>query len=104
MQTQAPPNELACTLMEDELKQRRQYVRKVLKPYIKSVETEPLGLTINFSQGLEVSQIEEFIELERQCCAFLTFNIVATEAGTDLEISGPQGSEDVLQMFAHGAR
>ena len=72
-------HELSCTLMEEELKVRRQLVRKTLKPYIRSVETTYLGLTITFLQGLRRTQIEEFVALERQCCAFLTFDIVENE-------------------------
>ena len=45
MQSQQTEDELACTLMEEELRLRRQFLRRTLKPCIESVETEALGLT-----------------------------------------------------------
>ena len=103
MQSQQTADELACTLMEEELRLRRQFLRRTLKPCIESVETEALGLTIAFSKETTRSTIEEFVAFERQCCAFLTFNIVPDHHGTKLKISEPKGSEAVLHMFADGA-
>ncbi len=103
MQPRQTTDQLACTLMEEELIARRQFVRRTIKPHISSVQTEALSLTIGFGDEIEASQIEEFVALERLCCAFLTFNIVSQNNAIELQISGPEGSEDVLQMFVDGA-
>ena len=103
MEPQQATSALACTLMEEERKARPQLVRGILKGHIQSVETDAREVTIVLSKAIDTSQIEEFVALERQCCAFLTFEIIEQSNVIDLKITGPEGSEVALQMFANGA-
>ena len=101
--TSNSPQAIACSLTDSELKQRRRYVRTRLKPYIKLLKQDARELTLNFSPPIRLTDVEEFVELENQCCAFLDFQPVQTGDTVTLNIKGPEGSESVVAMFASGA-
>ena len=94
---------IACTLTDSELKERRHYVRTRLRPHIKLLERSARALTLNFSPPIGLTDVEEFVQLENQCCAFLDFQATQTDNTVTLNITGPEGSEPVVAMFAEGA-
>jgi len=95
--------DIACTLTEGEQKTRRQFVREKLKPHMQLLKQSSRELRITFSTTINRSDVEEFVELESQCCGFLDFEIGTTERAVTLEIAGPVGAERVLEMFAKQA-
>lgn len=46
-------------------------------------------------------QITQFVDMERQCCAFLTFKIVveAAQAGMRLEVTGTEEAKKVIADY-----
>ena len=94
-------NELpvACNLMPAELQERRRnLLSKVLTAVSERVELEN-GFQYRFaSTGELISEVGRLIQLEHECCPFLTFRLTV-EAGVKsvlLEITGPEGTKAFL--------
>lgn len=83
---------VACTLTEAEMRERRRTILDSVRTAVRSVKPLTMGYTYSFEAKPEVVvQLARLVDLERVCCAFLTFRIVA-EAGNEsicLEITGP---------------
>jgi len=94
---------IACSLAAHELKNRRQYVRTQLGPYLHLTHKGARELSLSFSNPIELGDVEEFVALESQCCSFLDFRITQMSDAVTLHISGPVGSEKVIDMFAEAA-
>jgi hypothetical protein len=83
---------ILCTLTETELQERRQTILKVVGEAALESHAIAGGYCYRFKPQPEMlTQVARLIDLERQCCRFLTFKLVA-EAGDQpltLEITGP---------------
>ena len=93
--------DIACTLTDQEHKQRRALVRKTVIPHVLKAEKTASGLEFSFPNDAR-ERVEEFVSLERQCCAFLSFNFASHEQGFILSIEGPEEARETLNMFAKG--
>ena len=96
--------EVACSLTDVKLRERRAMARKVLLPHVIDCRLTGLKLALVFSD-LEAlrSDVEQFVELERQCCGFLTFTISPPGEKLTLNIEGPEGSLPTLKIFVEAA-
>lgn len=65
------------------------------------VESTAEGYLYKFNPSSEVlGRLTELIEVERQCCQFLTFKlIVAPQQPITLEVSGPTAAKAVVAEF-----
>ncbi len=95
-----PTPPLSCTLSSPELLNRRLTILKA----IRNATTETLELSNGFALRLPVSdewrkKLEEFIAFERQCCAFLSFEIQErpADSGLWLHVSGPDGTKEFVR-------
>jgi hypothetical protein len=83
---------IVCTLSKTELQERRQTILKIVGEAALASYAMPGGYCYTFKPQPEMlTQLAGLIDLERQCCRFLTFRLVA-EAGQQpilLEITGP---------------
>lgn len=96
--------ELACSLTDAELRERRAMIRKALLPHVVDCRLSGLELAMDFSNVEAVrSDVEQFVDLERQCCGFLTFTISPPGEKLTLNIEGPEGSQSTLKVFAEAA-
>jgi hypothetical protein len=93
---------VACTLTEAELRERRRTILDSIRRAVLDVSPLPDGYAYRFEPTSEIlSQLARLIDLERQCCAFLTFRIIV-EAGRQricLEIAGPPDAKAVIADF-----
>lgn len=83
---------IICTLTEDELRERRQTVLESIRRAAVGITSLPDGYSYSFEVSSEViTQLSCLVDLERQCCPFLTFRIIVECAGQPvrLEIAGP---------------
>ncbi len=83
---------IACTLTASEMRERRQTILESLRNVILNVVPLPLGYAYRFEPTSELLiQLARLVDLERQCCAFLTFKIVveAINQPICLEVTGP---------------
>ncbi len=96
--------ELACSLTETELRERRAMMRKALLPHVVDCRLSGLELAMVFSNVEALrSEVEQFVDLERQCCGFLTFTISPPGENLTLNIEGPEGSQSTLKVLAEAA-
>ena len=95
--------EFACSLTDREFRERRGMFRERLLP--KAVSTSRTGdcLRLVFPNESAIrSEIDAFIDLERQCCGFLTFALSEgpEQNSTVLTISGPPAARTVMDLIA----
>ena len=93
--------ELACSLTDAELRERRAMMRKALVPHIVDCRLTGCELVLEFSNSQALrSKVEQFVDLERQCCGFLAFTLSPPGEKLTLKIEGPEGTQSTLSMFA----
>jgi hypothetical protein len=93
---------IACTLTEAELRQRRQVIIDAFRNTQVTVSELTDGYAFTFPASSEALQrIAELVDMERQCCAFLTFKVVveAAQAAMRLEVSGPGEAKLVIADY-----
>ena len=94
-------SEIACSLTDDEFKKRRAMARKYLVPHIIKTERLASGLRLSFHESADLrSRVDTFVNLERQCCGFLTFAVTPPDGGLSVTIQGPPEAQSMLEMFA----
>ncbi len=101
--TEPSTTELACSLNDEEHRERRKFVRQALLPKILRTEKTASGLLLIFNKTEDLkSDVELFIELERQCCRFLHFDLKSGDTELLLTIEGPAEAKAVLSQFISG--
>ena len=94
--TQLP---VACTLSEPDLAKRRAGLFTDLAQHRQEARWLPEGIALRYSseQGT-LALLGEFVQLERQCCPFLRFQLTVELGGGPiwLELTGPPGTRDFL--------
>ena len=97
---------IMCTLTEAELRDRRRAILDPMRAAVIRVAELPDGYLYSFRPGPEtLAGLRRLIDLERQCCRFLTFKIIAEagEAPVRLEITGRPEAKPVIAEFFGGA-
>jgi hypothetical protein len=91
---------IVCTLTDSELLKRRGVLDAIRAKAIEVVAMAD-GYSYKFRSSPEVmGQLTQLIELERQCCQYLTFKlIVAPQQPITLEVSGPTAAKGVIADF-----
>ena len=92
---------IVCTLTESELRERHRSVLDAIRRKAIEVEAIADGYSYRFTPSPEIlGQLTQLIELERQCCQFLTFKvIVAPQHAITLEVSGPTPAKAIIAEF-----
>ena len=95
-----PP--IACNLTEAEMRERRQTMLDLVRGAALNVTSLPLGYAYRFEPTSEVlAHLIRLVDLERQCCRFLTFRIVveADNQPICLEVTGPPAAKAIIADF-----
>src|ERR1700722_4282165 len=92
---------VACTLTDADLRQRRAGILDSVQRALLDIPSLPDGYMYGFEATSEIlSQLARLVDLECQCCAFLTFQItVGAGKPICLEITGPPEAKDVIAGF-----
>ena len=91
---------VACTLSDEEFRQRRALARRTLIERVIRAKRTGNGLVVTFEDsGTLRKDLEHFVSLERQCCAFLDFSIT-NEQPIELTISGSPEAAATIELFA----
>jgi hypothetical protein len=93
---------LACTLSEPELRERRRLVLEPIRAAAVRLTPLPAGLACSFNASSEMLiKLAQLVDLERQCCRFLSFQIVveAGEQALRLEVTGPPEAQSIIADF-----
>jgi hypothetical protein len=92
----------ACTLTDSELRERRRTILESVRSAALDVTPLPLGYSYRFNPTSDVlAQLARLVNLERQCCPFLTFRITV-DAGQQplrLDITGPPEAKALIADF-----
>jgi len=94
---------VACSLSDADFRERRTFARKALIARIASSKRIENGIEIQFDRDEQLSRdLMTFVDLERQCCGFLTFTILTAQPGalpTGVRIQGGAESQATIEMF-----
>src|SRR5438046_924051 len=93
---------IACTLAEAEMRQRRQAIMDTFRNARVSVTELSDGYAYTFEASSDaLTRIAQLVDLERQCCPFLSFKIVveAATAPMRIEVTGPTDAKKVIAEF-----
>ncbi len=97
-QTDTPT--VACSLTDEALRRRRAMLRDSLLSHLAGSERWDAGLQLRFPDTTALrSHLQTFVDLERQCCGFLTFTITPAENRLVLTIEGPPAAQPTIDMF-----
>ena len=84
----AEPMPIACTLSPAEMGPRLARIQQLTQEHLRSHRLD--GVTLHlFYEPVAAAELAEIVELERQCCAFLDFSLMAQDSQVRLEISAP---------------
>jgi hypothetical protein len=96
---------VACSLTEAELVARRAGVLADVRRSQRESRWLPDGVALRFDAGPEsLTMLATFIDLERQCCAFLRFRLMVEAGGGPiwLTLTGPPGTRAFLEAELAG--
>ena len=90
---------IACNLADAESQERRQTILASFRGAVLEIVSLPLGYAYRFRSSSETLEfLRRLVDLEGQCCPFLTFSI-AIETGDQpicLEITGPAEAKGLI--------
>ena len=93
---------IACTLSLTDQKERHEHLQKGLFSRVAETTELPDGRAYQFPGDEETArELVEFINFERHCCAFSTFELhFAPEHGPiTLSLHGPEGIREFLESY-----
>ncbi len=93
---------IACTLTEAQLRKRRQAVMNLFQSVQASISELPEGYAFTLPASSEtLHRLAQVVDLERECCAFLTFKIVveAAQRSMRLEVTGPIEAKKLIADY-----
>lgn len=84
--------------MPAELQERRRDVLSKVRGLVSEVKELENGFAYQFPDGTLLPELANLIQLERQCCPFLSFRLTveAGHAAVSLEMTGPAGTKEFL--------
>ena len=95
------PVPLACTLGGTEMHDRQAQIARLGQDGLLSVEHEEQRAVLRFRPGGELRRrIDEIVEAESRCCAFLDFQVEEEADATLVTIAAPPGGEATLLGLA----
>jgi hypothetical protein len=95
------PDQIACSLDRRELEARLAVARDVGGPALISREATDRRHTLRFRGSPDTRAcLEEIVEAERRCCAFLSLDLKQDGDAILLSIAAPPGAEEVAAGLA----
>lgn len=94
------PVPIACTLDAQAMGHRLAEIGKLTREHLRSHRVD--GRTLRLTYDTEAArQVARIVELERECCAFLDFDLKASANEVELTITAPeQEGTDAQWLFA----
>jgi hypothetical protein len=92
---------IACTLSGPDLRARLAEIKSLGDDGLIDVDGTPGSRVLRFRRSEGISRrLAAIVEAEAQCCAFLDLAIDESEDSLSLTITGPEGSEAVVDDLA----
>ena len=86
---------IACTLTPAAMADRGEWLRRLGASALLAGERRDARLELRFRAAAE-DEIRRWVRAERECCAFLSFDLESVDDEVRLAIGGPPGAEPVL--------
>jgi hypothetical protein len=86
---------IACTLNAAGLAEREEWLRRLGAESLVSGERRDDRLELRFDAAAE-DEVRTWVRAERECCAFLAFDLNPAGDELRLSVTGPAGAEPVL--------
>lgn len=91
---------IACNLTKPDLRNRKELLRSKLSPFLtQALYTAGTSQLVFSKPNVTKEMLEDMIVLERECCPFFSFEISETSSHLQLNVTGPEGSEDMVRDF-----
>jgi hypothetical protein len=93
---------IACTLTSEEMEGRRDEIDSNILGGVQAVTELADGYEFLFPGGDEwTSKLLHFIQQERQCCRFLTFELIfePDEGPVSMRMRGPEGAKEFIKSM-----
>lgn len=91
---------IACTLGPAEMGPRLARIRQLTKQHLRSHRLDGSSLQLSYD-GAAASEVEHIVKLERECCAFLDFELSRRGDDVELTIVAPeQPGSDAQWLFS----
>lgn len=91
---------IACTLNEEQLKERMDGALAKLMAQCESSDELEDGYALRFPNSAEIiAELARFIAFERDCCSFFTFELVCApqQGPVTLRLRGPEGLKEFVR-------
>lgn len=91
---------VACALSTPELREREEIVLAKIRARVQEVQDLDRGYALRFvPESAMLAGLATLIDLERQCCPFLRFELEVHPASGPiwLKVTGPEGTRDFLR-------
>ena len=86
---------IACTLNASGLAERGEWLERLGAKSLLDGRRTAEGLALRFDASAE-DEVRSWVEAERECCAFLGFDLEPADDVLRLRVTGPRGSEPIL--------
>lgn len=95
MPTQSPP--IACTLTPGEFESRMAEIAELTRDGLKEHRRD--GLTLHLTYAHAADRVREMVRRERECCAFLAFDVCEDGDAVRLTVTAPEEAREVVDIL-----
>jgi hypothetical protein len=89
---------IACTLQPGDYKERLAWIADLARDGLLGVCRDDLRLELRYASSV-AARAREMVAKERECCAFLDFEIAETGEGVCLTITAPERARDAADAL-----
>jgi hypothetical protein len=94
---------LTCSLSPDGLRERKAVIDELVAAGLTALTAIPGGVRARFTARPELkADLDALVELEAQCCAFLSLTITGADDATVLEVTGPPDAQTLIAELFSG--
>jgi hypothetical protein len=93
--TTSEPAPVACTLGAGDFRQRLAWIADLNRDALRAQRRDGLRLELSYAPAA-LDRVREMVARERDCCAFLTFDLQQEADAVRLVIEAPDGARDAL--------
>ena len=96
---------LTCSLSPDGLRERKTVIAELLTGGRTALTAIPDGVIARFTARPELkADLDALVELEAQCCEFLSLAVTSADDATVLEVTGPPEAQTLIaELFSDRA-
>ncbi|MGV1955512.1 hypothetical protein ACQZ5G_01330 [Agrobacterium sp. 22-214-1] len=94
---------IACTLDAGDFKARTEQFEALASRHLRHVSREPLSIELTYATEA-LPELRDLVGKEKECCAFLNFDLREDRDGVRLQVTAPEAARDAADtLFVHFA-